>query len=111
VITRTKLRKNGTVDLTFVLPLDTLDSPVSAVGDFNDWQPGIDEPQPPDIDSETGYRVATASIPTGSTVRFRYLALAEAGSTTRLPMPTNDMAASSPCEPPSDRGPAGEYGP
>jgi len=75
VITRTKPRKNGTVHLTFALPLDTPEGPVSVVGDFNDWQPGVHELRPSDIDGDgNGHRVATVSVPTGTTLRFRYLA-------------------------------------
>ncbi|MGW7065193.1 isoamylase early set domain-containing protein, partial [Streptomyces sp. NPDC054904] len=33
-------RKDRT-EVTFVLPADTPPGPVSVVGDFNDWQPGI----------------------------------------------------------------------
>ncbi|MCY0939711.1 hypothetical protein [Streptomyces sp. H34-S4] len=34
------LRKDRT-EVTFILPADTPPGPVSVVGDFNDWQPGV----------------------------------------------------------------------
>ncbi|MFA7766387.1 hypothetical protein ACGFNX_41735 [Streptomyces sp. NPDC048723] len=34
------LRKDRT-QVTFILPADTPPGPVSVVGDFNDWQPGV----------------------------------------------------------------------
>lgn len=71
MITRTKPRRTGIVDLTFALPLDAPQGPVSVVGDFNDWEPGVDELTPT---ADGVNRFATISVPTGTTVRFRYLA-------------------------------------
>ncbi|MBP2034719.1 hypothetical protein [Streptomyces avidinii] len=35
------LRKKDRTEVTFVLPADVPPGPVSVVGDFNDWQPGV----------------------------------------------------------------------
>jgi hypothetical protein len=70
MIKRNKPTKDGIVRITFSLPTDTPEGPVSVVGDFNDWQPGVHELVP----NRNGHRTATITLPTRSTVRFRYLA-------------------------------------
>ncbi|MBB5957010.1 hypothetical protein FHS29_003603 [Saccharothrix tamanrassetensis] len=55
--------------VTFSLPVDTPEGPVSVVGSFNDWTPGIHELVP----RRDGTRTVTVILPPG-THRFRYLA-------------------------------------
>jgi 1,4-alpha-glucan branching enzyme len=64
---RRKTAKDG-VAVTFVLDEDTA-AAVSVVGDFNDWTPGLHQLRR----RSNGTRSATVTLPTGSTVRFRYL--------------------------------------
>ncbi|MEU7530998.1 glycoside hydrolase family 13 [Saccharothrix sp. NPDC042600] len=54
--------------VTFSLPVDDPDGPVSVVGSFNDWTPGIHELVP----RRDGTRTVTVILPPG-THRFRYL--------------------------------------
>jgi hypothetical protein len=65
--------KSGTAvaetKVQFVLPDDIHDGPVSAVGDFNGWQPGAHRL----IRRSNGTRSVTIAVPTGQEVRFRYL--------------------------------------
>ncbi|WP_079407398.1 isoamylase early set domain-containing protein [Streptomyces sp. 3211] len=56
--------------VTFVLPADAPPGPVSVVGDFNDWQPGV-HPLTPRKD---GRRAVSVDLPSKSTYAFRYLA-------------------------------------
>ncbi|MCW2502568.1 MAG: isoamylase [Actinomycetia bacterium] len=70
MIKRQKPTKAGTVKLTFELPVSEPEGPVSVVGDFNDWQPGVHELVP----GRNGSRTATVTVPAGTTLRFRYLA-------------------------------------
>ena len=70
MIKRQKPTKAGTVKLTFELPVSEPEGPVSVVGDFNDWQPGVHELIP----GRNGSRTATVTVPAGTTLRFRYLA-------------------------------------
>ncbi|MER5757662.1 isoamylase early set domain-containing protein [Streptomyces sp. NPDC002082] len=60
----------GRTQVTFVLPADTPDSPVSVVGDFNHWNPAA---HPLETRSD-GTRAAKVSLPTHSAHSFRYLA-------------------------------------
>ncbi|MFD9354631.1 isoamylase early set domain-containing protein [Streptomyces sp. NPDC060031] len=64
-----KPRKDRT-EVTFILPADSPPGPVSVVGDFNDWQPGVHTLQP----REDGKRAVTVALPGRSTHSFRYLA-------------------------------------
>ncbi|MBT2478856.1 isoamylase early set domain-containing protein [Streptomyces sp. ISL-94] len=64
-----KRRKDRT-EITFVLPADTPPGPVSVVGDFNDWQPGVHELRT----RKDGSRAVTVALPGASTHVFRYLA-------------------------------------
>jgi len=58
------------VRVTFVLPADEPAGAVSVVGDFNGWDPLAH----PLRRRTNGTRSAVASVPAGSTLRFRYLA-------------------------------------
>ncbi|MFI5763114.1 isoamylase early set domain-containing protein [Streptomyces sp. NPDC051563] len=60
----------GRTEVTFVLPADTPPGPVSVVGDFNDWQPGIHALVP----RKDGKRAVTVALPSSGTHSFRYLA-------------------------------------
>jgi hypothetical protein len=53
----------------FVLPDDVHDGPVSAVGNFNGWDPGTHRL----VRRSNGTRSVTVSIPSGEAVYFRYL--------------------------------------
>ncbi|CCH33253.1 glycoside hydrolase family 13 [Actinosynnema sp. NPDC047251] len=55
--------------VTFSLPLDGPRGPVSVVGSFNDWTPGVHELLP----RRDGTRTVTVILPPG-THHFRYLA-------------------------------------
>ncbi|MFH9799547.1 isoamylase early set domain-containing protein [Streptomyces virginiae] len=63
------LRKDRTA-VTFVLPADNPHGPVSVVGDFNHWQPGVHTLTP----REDGKRAVTVELPSENTHSFRYLA-------------------------------------
>ncbi|OEJ35406.1 isoamylase early set domain-containing protein [Streptomyces subrutilus] len=56
--------------ITFALPADTPPGPVSVVGDFNDWQPGIHTLEP----RKDGKRTVTVDLPRKTSHAFRYLA-------------------------------------
>ncbi|MCX4547038.1 hypothetical protein [Streptomyces sp. NBC_01565] len=58
-------------EVTFILPADTPPGPVSVVGDFNAWQPGVHTLRRPRRD---GKRAVTVAPPSESTHSFRYLA-------------------------------------
>ncbi|MFE5717632.1 isoamylase early set domain-containing protein [Streptomyces erythrochromogenes] len=64
-----KARKDRT-EVTFVLPADNPPGPVSVVGDFNDWQPGIHTLTP----RKDGTRAVTVALPGKAEHSFRYLA-------------------------------------
>lgn len=61
---------NGTVRVTFALPADEPAGAVSVVGDFNDWNPFSH----PLVKRRNGSRSAVVTVPSGSTLHFRYLA-------------------------------------
>ncbi|MGR4878666.1 isoamylase early set domain-containing protein [Streptomyces sp. LARHCF249] len=61
---------NGHTEITFVLPADAPPGPVSVVGDFNDWRPGVHELRP----RKDGTRAVTVALPGKTTHAFRYLA-------------------------------------
>jgi 1,4-alpha-glucan branching enzyme len=69
VIRRTKAASNGGVKVTFVLPQDSHEGPVSVVGDFNDWTPGRHVL----AKRANGTRSVAVTLPEGQRVRFRYL--------------------------------------
>jgi len=58
-----------TTKIQFVLPDEIHEGPVSAVGSFNDWQPGVHKL----VRRSNGTRSVTVSVPRGEDVRFRYL--------------------------------------
>ena len=62
-------RSKTAIKIQFVLPDDVLDGPVSAVGTFNDWEPGAHKL----IKRSNGTRSVTIAVPSGQEVRFRYL--------------------------------------
>jgi 1,4-alpha-glucan branching enzyme len=70
VIKTTKPGRNGTVRITFALPVDKPNGAVSVVGDFNDWNPFAH----PLRRRANGTRSAAVTISAGATLRFRYLA-------------------------------------
>jgi hypothetical protein len=55
--------------IQFVLPDDIHDGPVSAVGSFNDWRPGVHKL----VRRSNGTRSVSVDVPRGEEVRFRYL--------------------------------------
>ncbi|KIF04008.1 hypothetical protein PL81_21120 [Streptomyces sp. RSD-27] len=56
--------------VTFILPADTPPGPVSVVGDFNDWQPGVHTLTP----RKDGKRAVTVELLAETVHSFRYLA-------------------------------------
>jgi 1,4-alpha-glucan branching enzyme len=62
-------RRAGTSKIQFVLPDDVHDGAVSAVGDFNDWRPGVHKL----VRRRNGTRSVTVTVPAGQELRFRYL--------------------------------------
>ena len=65
------IKSNGTsTRIQFVLPDDIHDGPVSAVGTFNDWVPGVHKL----VRRSNGTRSVSVAVPAGEPVRFRYLA-------------------------------------
>jgi hypothetical protein len=63
------LKKDRT-EVTFILPGDIPPGPVSVVGDFNGWQPGVHTLQ----DRDDGHRAVTVVLPSKAVHSFRYLA-------------------------------------
>ncbi|HET9561464.1 MAG TPA: isoamylase, partial [Propionibacteriaceae bacterium] len=55
--------------IQFVLPDDILDGPVSAVGTFNDWVPGVHKL----VRRSNGTRSVSVAVPAGQSIKFRYL--------------------------------------
>jgi 1,4-alpha-glucan branching enzyme len=70
MVKTSKPRRDGTVRVTFALPLEEPASAVSVVGDFNDWDPFAN----PLRVRANRTRSASVTVPLGSTLRFRYLA-------------------------------------
>ncbi|MDF5759136.1 isoamylase early set domain-containing protein [Spongiactinospora sp. TRM90649] len=74
MIRRNELIEDGAgramVDVTFTIPAQVTDGPVSVVGDFNDWDPYAH----PMARQGDGDHVAVIRFPAGMTVCFRYLA-------------------------------------
>jgi hypothetical protein len=58
------------VRITFALPTQEPDGRVSVVGDFNDWTPGTHLLRR----RANGTRSVAVRVPSGTPVRFRYLA-------------------------------------
>lgn len=59
----------GQTKVRLVLPDDVHDGPVSAVGTFNDWTPGLHRL----IRRSNGTRSVTVTVASGQELRFRYL--------------------------------------
>jgi 1,4-alpha-glucan branching enzyme len=55
--------------LQFVLPDDIHDGPVSAVGNFNDWNPSAHKL----VKRRNGTRSVSVKVPAGEEIHFRYL--------------------------------------
>jgi len=70
LIKTSKPGRDGTVRVTFALPADEPDGPVSVVGNFNDWNPFAN----PLRLRANRTRSAAVTVPVGSTLHFRYLA-------------------------------------
>jgi hypothetical protein len=70
MIKTSKPRRDGMVRVTFALPVDEPAAAVSVVGDFNDWDPYAN----PLRIRANRTRSASVTVPSGSTLRFRYLA-------------------------------------
>ncbi len=68
VLERKQLK--GCTQITFVLPQDTPEGPVSVVGDFNHWNPAAHPLEP----RGDGARAASVTLPAHSAHSFRYLA-------------------------------------
>lgn len=62
--------KTGKSKVSFVLPDDVHDGPVSAVGTFNDWRPGSHKL----VRRTNGTRSTSVTVAAGQELRFRYLA-------------------------------------
>src|SRR3954468_17045856 len=69
VIRRSRVAKTSEIKLTFTLPPNEPSGDVSVVGTFNDWTPG----QHRLVRRTNGTRSVSVTVPSGSTVRFRYL--------------------------------------
>ncbi len=70
LIKTTKLGRDGTVRVTFALPIDEPGGAVSVVGSFNDWNPYTH----PLRKRANRTRSAVVTVQAGSTLHFRYLA-------------------------------------
>ncbi len=62
-------RTSTATKVTFVIPVDEVDAPVSVVGDFNDWDPYAHPLRRRSNDT----RSVAVTLPPGEPVRFRYL--------------------------------------
>jgi len=70
VIKTTKPGRDGTVRVTFALPIDEPGGAVSVVGNFNDWNPHTH----PLRKRANRTRSAAVTVQAGTTLHFRYLA-------------------------------------
>jgi hypothetical protein len=70
LIKKTRPGRDGTVRVTFTLPVDEPDGAVSVVGNFNDWNPAAHPLRP----RSNRTRSAAVTVQAGSTLHFRYLA-------------------------------------
>lgn len=61
--------RRGSTRIQFILPDDVHDGPVSVVGTFNDWTPGVHKL----VRRSNGTRSVSVEVPAGEEVRFRYL--------------------------------------
>ena len=70
MIKTTRPGRDGTVRVTFTLPVDEPGGDVSVVGNFNDWNPFAHPLRP----RANRTRSAAVTVQAGSTLHFRYLA-------------------------------------
>jgi len=70
VIKTNSLGRDGTVRVTFALPVDEPGGAVSVVGNFNDWNPYTH----PLRKRANQTRSAAVTVQAGTTLQFRYLA-------------------------------------
>jgi hypothetical protein len=70
MIRRKRVARSTDVRVTFTLPANAPPGPVSVVGSFNAWTPGLH----PLRKRAGGVRSAAVVVPAGSRVHFRYLA-------------------------------------
>ena len=70
MIKTSKPGRDGTIRVTFALPVDEPGGAVSVVGSFNDWDP-LSHPLLP---RKNNTRSAAVTVKAGSTLHFRYLA-------------------------------------
>ena len=70
MIKTTKPSRDGTVRVTFALPIDEPGGAVSVVGNFNDWNPHTH----PLRKRANQTRSAAVTVQAGTTLHFRYLA-------------------------------------
>ncbi|MGH3261948.1 MAG: isoamylase early set domain-containing protein [Trebonia sp.] len=70
MVKTSKSGQDGLVRVTFSLPVEASATAVSVVGDFNGWDPFA---HPLRVRSNRT-RSASVTVPSGSTLRFRYLA-------------------------------------
>jgi hypothetical protein len=70
LIKTSKPGRDGTVRVTFALPVDEPGGAVSVVGSFNDWDPFAHPLRP----RANNTRSAAVTVKAGSTLHFRYLA-------------------------------------
>ena len=70
LIKTTKPGRDGTVRVTFALPIDEPGGAVSVVGNFNDWNPHTH----PLRRRANRTRSAAVTVQAGTTLHFRYLA-------------------------------------
>jgi 1,4-alpha-glucan branching enzyme len=68
VIEKTVKHRGRKVKVTFSIPVEWLDRPVSVVGDFNDWDPGAKA-----LRKKGAVRTASVDLEPGRRYRFRYL--------------------------------------
>lgn len=70
MIKRSPTPARSAVKVTFVLPVDENDQPVSVVGEFNSWDPLAH----PLKKRSNGTRSVSVELETGRSYRFKYLA-------------------------------------
>lgn len=70
MLTLSRPSATGSRSITFALPADQVTGPVSVVGTFNDWTPGVHVLRR----RSNGTASVKVSVPAGAEVRFRYLA-------------------------------------
>jgi hypothetical protein len=69
VTIRIQQKNPTTTKIQFVLPDDIHEGAVSAVGSFNQWQPGVHRL----VKRSNGTRSVSVDVPKGEEIKFRYL--------------------------------------